>query len=103
MQTQTHYLCSRSCLHTSAGEGEGGERREGIEVGGGGDGYCGYHGYCRYGYGFVMGHKIVTHTHTHMGKGVIPVTDYPNLCSSLPVSMTTGACHAGVLYFIESI
>jgi len=62
---QTHYLHSCSCLHMSTGEGESGERREGIEAGGGGDGYCGYCGYCRYRYGFVTGHKIVTHTHTH--------------------------------------
>ena len=78
MQMQTHYLCLHSCLHTSVGEGEGGERQEGAEVGGGGDGYCGYHGY-----GFVMGHKIVTRTRTCAGKGVIPATGYPYPCSSL--------------------
>jgi len=64
----------------SVGEGEGGERREGVEAGGGGDGYCGYHGY---GYRFVMGHKIVTRTRTRAGKGVIPTVGYPYLCSSL--------------------
>jgi len=70
----------------SAGEGEGGERREGIEVGGGGNGYCGYHGYCRYRYRFVTGHKIVTRMHTRAGKGVIPAADYLYPCSSLAVS-----------------
>ena len=92
MQMQTHYLHSCLCLHTSVGKGEGGERREGVEAGGGGDGYCGY---CRYGYGFVMGYKIVTCTRTRVG--------YPNPCSSLPMSMTIEACDTGVLYFVESI
>jgi len=54
----------------SVGEGEGGERREGIEAGGGGDGYCGYRGYCRYRYRFVTDHKIVIRTHTHRGLPV---------------------------------
>ena len=31
----------------------------------GSDGYCGYRRYSRHGYGFVTGHEIVTHTHTH--------------------------------------
>jgi len=85
MQTQTHYLHLHSCLHMSVGEGKSGERQEGVEVGGSGDEYCGYCGYCRYGYEFVMGHKIVTHIHTCAGKDVIPATGYLYLCSSLPL------------------
>jgi len=79
------------------GKGEGGKRREGIEVGGGGDGYYGYCRYCRYGYGFVTDHKIMIHNHTCTGKGVISPAGYPYPCSSLTVLLVESPSHSSHL------